>query len=393
MFGGLNWIDALVILLLIGVAFSAYRLGVVTELCIVASTYVALFFFGWLWPRLLPISDPTLETIMTANLVLISVGYAGIKGFELGRKLHWAFARPWWQRVEGWLAIAPGMLAALLGVWLIAAFIGWLPFAALSNSVNDAQIVQLLHRNLPPVPAVLTPISRQVDPNTPSAPALQPEPQDSFAYSSEQVAAASARAVDSVVRLTAFGCGGLSSGTGFVVGKNLVMTNAHVVAGVRRPIVKYDNHSYEARPVFFDAVLDVAVLRVLIDEHRFAAPALKLVPRAVAPDTTIAVAGYPSSSYSVVPGIIRSDLRANRQTIYGFRASDSSTYQVQTSVSAGNSGSPLVLADGQVAGMVYAKYDAVPDYAAAVASHHLVTIVQKAQDAYLQVGTGACIGS
>ena len=67
----------------------------------------------------------------------------------------------------------------------------------------------------------------------------------------------------SVVRVIGDACGLGIEGSGWVAGRELVVTNAHVVAGVDAPRVdRNDGDLLDARVVSFDKTNDIAVLRV-----------------------------------------------------------------------------------------------------------------------------------
>jgi len=272
-------------------------------------------------------------------------------------------------------------------VWLVGVAIGRLPFEGLSNSVTDARIVQQLTRTLPPVPAVFAQFTRHINPNAQPYVFAQPKPYTGFNYSVADVRLAEQKAAGSVVRITSLGCGGLVSGTGFAVGQNLVATNAHVIAGIERSIVKYRGTSYEATPVFFDSVLDLSILRV---------PKLNLLPLALAADTvplgsTVAALGYPGGNYRAIPGIVRDTRAVSARTIYDQGAFGRGIYEVQARVDYGSSGSPIVLKDGQVAGILFSKSVDVPDHAYALTSVHIAKALRQSKASYRRVGTGACM--
>src|SRR5207249_4952891 len=66
----------------------------------------------------------------------------------------------------------------------------------------------------------------------------------------------------SAVKIKGVDCQTGRDGSGFVVDGGLVVTNAHVVAGVEHPVVVSSNgQSFDARVVAFDSRRDVAVLR------------------------------------------------------------------------------------------------------------------------------------
>ena len=353
---GFNWIDIIIVGLLVGAVVGGIRIGFLMQIGVIASFFSVLFLGGWLWPHILPIEDRTLLTLVNANLVLIGATYAGVRGFDLGAYAHRELRKTQLRKlkpIEAWLGVIPSVAAVLIFIWLLTAMISRLPFEGFSNSTSDALIVQKLDQNLPPVPSVFATFNHVVDPNSPPQIFAEPKPQTSFNFSTGEVQQATAKAEASIVRITSFGCGGLVSGSGFAIGPNLVATNGHVVAGVKRPIVKYDNHSFEAVPVLFNANLDFAILRIQNKVHNFNAPPLKLAKESIDLNTSVAVLGYPGGDYTAVPGIIRNDLTLFGRNIYNIGFFGRDVYEVQASAEEGGSGGPIVLADGRVAGVLF----------------------------------------
>ena len=71
-----------------------------------------------------------------------------------------------------------------------------------------------------------------------------------------------ASARNSVVRVRGFACGLGIEGSGWIVRRGLVVTNAHVVAGIEAPVIdRRDGRLTKATVVSFDAGNDVAILR------------------------------------------------------------------------------------------------------------------------------------
>jgi S1-C subfamily serine protease len=385
---GFNWVDLIILFLLEAAFYAGLRIGLLTLLLGFGGFFAGLFFGGWLFPHLLPFHDRTLLTIINANLVLILAIYAGLKGFDWGRQLHFSLKGKW-HYVESGLGLTLSLSSCLIAVWLIGGGISRLPFVGLSNSTSDAFIEQKLDAQLPPIPAVIAEFDRQADPNSSPFLFVQPKPQADFNFSPEQFNQATAKAVASIVRITSFGCGGVVSGSGFVVGPNLVATNAHVVAGSKRPIVKYGGASYEGQPVVFDVNLDFAVLRTA---GLVAAP-LKLATTDLGSDTTVAMLGYPGGNFDVRPGIIRDNQTVFGRNIYDEAVVGRDVYEVQAAVDDGNSGGPIVLANGQAAGMIFSKFDSVPGYGFALTSSHLIDDVKQAQKSTRRVSTGVCLAN
>jgi uncharacterized membrane protein required for colicin V production len=390
---GLNWVDAIIVALLVGIVIEGTRVGVLSQLFVIAGFFAALFTTGWVFPHIIRFHDPTFRTIVNAGLVLLASLYIAGRSFDLGQRIHWSFRigkltnDHRLETAETVLGSLPSLVAGLALVWLLGVMLGRMPFVGLSNSVNDARIIQTLTRALPPAPAVFAMFDKHIDPNAQPYVSLQPKPQTSFNFNDAEVQQAASKTAASMVRITSFSCGGIVSGSGFAVGPNLIATNAHVIAGSTRPIIKYGNDSYEGVPIYFDATLDFAILEV----RGLPAPPLALAANNVPLDTTVAVLGYPGGNYRVEPGIIRDTRATASANIYDLGSFGRGLYMIQTHVDYGSSGGPVALKDGSVAGIIFSKSNDVPDVAYALTSVHIRDALKRAEASRARVGTGACI--
>jgi S1-C subfamily serine protease len=133
-------------------------------------------------------------------------------------------------------------------------------------------------------------------------------------------------------------------GSGFVVGPDLVLTNAHVIAGVAVPDVIDSSGPHPAVPVVYDPVLDVAVLRV--QGRALTGAPLKLDPDLVARNQAAAVLGFPGGgSFTYGPAGVMAAFQATGWDIYGNVQTTRSIYEIDAVVRPGNSGGPLVEPD------------------------------------------------
>jgi len=183
-------------------------------------------------------------------------------------------------------------------------------------------------------------------------------------------------------------CGTILTGSGIVVGRDLVITNAHVIAGIEDPVVLTKGRSIGAPavPVHFDPVLDAALLRVPGLDRR----ALALGP---APDSgeTVVVAGYPNGGPQVLRAVgIRGEVAATGADIYGQQVAQRDVLVVGGAFTPGTSGGALLAQDGRIAGLVFASsvggaapsgYALTPDEVAAVL---------RSADGATRVDTGPC---
>jgi S1-C subfamily serine protease len=388
---GFNWIDAIILLLLILTVIEGLRIGFLSQTFAITGFFGALFLAGWLFPHLLPIHDRTIRTIVNTNAVLLAAGWAGVRSSDFGQDIHWSFrlgklkGSPKLETTETILGSLPAIAAGLALVWLLGVTISRMPFAGLSNSVSDSRIVQQLTRTLPAAPAVFADFDKGVNPNAQPYVFAQPKPQPSFDYSAADFQAAEATA--GVVRITSFSCGSITAGSGFVVGTGLVATNAHVIAGSSRPIIKYAGKSYEGTPVYFDANFDLAIVRI----QQLDVPALPLADSNAKLQSTVAVLGYPGGNYTALPGIIRDTLAVDARSIYDQGVFGRGVYVIQASIEPGSSGSPVVQPNGQVVGIIFSQSTDRQNVAYALTSVIMAPALQKAQLSHVRVSTGACV--
>jgi S1-C subfamily serine protease len=140
-------------------------------------------------------------------------------------------------------------------------------------------------------------------------------------------------------------------GTGFVFAPHHLMTNAHVVAGVRSLTVSQaDGTEYDATVVLYDPQRDVAVLYVpdlQVEPLSFAGP--------VNGQADAVVVGYPQGGpFTPVAARVRERLKARGPNIYQSASVTREIYSLYAPVRPGNSGGPLLNPQGGVLGVVFA---------------------------------------
>lgn len=162
------------------------------------------------------------------------------------------------------------------------------------------------------------------------------------------------RAAASVARISgnAYACGASLTGSGFVVANDLVVTNAHVVAGVDTPLVELPGRdAEEGRVVYFDPIDDIAVISVAGLDAR----PLPIVGD-VAAGTPVAVQGYPlGGPFTSTSAYVLSVGNAIVSDIYEDSSQPREIYALEADVRPGNSGGPLLTAKGEVTGLVFAR--------------------------------------
>ena len=155
----------------------------------------------------------------------------------------------------------------------------------------------------------------------------------------------------SVVKVLGTACGLSVQGSGWVASQGVVVTNAHVVAGESDTTVQTDGGSQlDAQTILFDVHNDVAVLRV----DGLGAPVLPTHPRAPAGEP-VAILGYPQDGpFHASPGRLGVTQTVISNDAYGQGPIRRRMTAIRGNIRSGNSGGPVVDADGKVVATVFA---------------------------------------
>lgn len=156
------------------------------------------------------------------------------------------------------------------------------------------------------------------------------------------------RAVAAVATIRVQGSRGTSIGTGFLIDRGLVLTAAHVARTAESIVVEFnDTQVSDARVVGYDARRDVAALRLV---SGVGATPLELVDSdSVQTGDPVVVIGTPRG----VPRVMTTgEVRATNVTFPGLVPRIMIFFDA--GVAPGNSGGPLLNAQGQVIGVVVA---------------------------------------
>lgn len=193
----------------------------------------------------------------------------------------------------------------------------------------------------------------------------------------------------SVARISgiAYACGKSSTGSGFVVAPDRLVTNAHVVAGVDRPVIELPGGTVrEGRVVYYDPVDDLAVIAV--DE--LGADALGIAPTLSVGDRAV-VQGYPyGGPFTSGSAGVLSVSTTRVPDSYGQGGADREVYSLAAVVRPGNSGGPLLTTGGEVAGVIFARDDSDRDIGYAMTTAELMPVAAQASDLDTAVTTGRC---
>src|SRR5262249_8725133 len=218
-------------------------------------------------------SPPRTRLLVAIGFVLVAAVVGQSLGHAFGNFVHRHLAprsSPALHTGDRVAGAVVGGLGVLVVVWLLipalASSPGWRA-QAVRNSALSRAIDDLAPD--PPEPALT--LGRLVGDHTfPEVFDTLTSPDAGSPPDSGIPAAAASRVRASVVRVEGVACDRIREGTGFAVAPDLIVTNAHVVAGERTTrVVAPDGRRLESSLVAFDPARDLAVLRV---------PGLSLTP-------------------------------------------------------------------------------------------------------------------
>lgn len=367
-----------------------YRLGLLARV----ASWIGMGIGIVVGARILPPILRSIEDGSGAQLLFVSLGtilgmaFVGqALGLLIGSRLHLALPGSGVQSLDRTAGGIAGVLGVAIMVWLLLPLMadvpGWFALQARSSS-----IAAVIDERFPEPPDTLATLRNLIgDDQFPrvfagleEAPDLGPPP--AVTGISQDVVN---RVVPSTVKIEGVACSRIQEGSGFVVGPDLVVTNAHVVAGENNTIVqRSDGSQVDAVVVAFDPRRDLAVLQ---------APGLNraALPRADVGEGAVgAVFGHPGGgALEASPFQVGREVTATGTDIYDDARTERQVLILAASLAPGDSGGALIDPNGQVVGVAFAIAPDRPGVAYALDLPELEAVL--AGDLSQPVDAGPCL--
>ncbi len=391
------YLDIILIAFGIFIVSSGWRRGLIVSVL----SLVGLFAGAWLGRSLVDIvngastTSSLTRTALSATALFLGMGFGSALGGFIGARIRKIFS---WSPVR-FLDNGSGALVSLAAwsivAWFMATTLLAAPMSPLTSMLTESKVVTAIDQYLPNqvrdgVESVRIYISNSDLPSSIGEVLLAPavEPPDVSSIAEPAIAAA----LDSVVKVegTALECSTRITGSGFVIGQDLIITNAHVVAGITNPTVrvKGKGKAFEGVVIYFDPANDVALIRTV----NFPSVALRISDPLVRGQGAV-VAGFPGGGpLTLIPARVRSVLESSDTDIYGKNTVSRQIYALSADIKHGDSGAPMFALDGSVAGLVFASsaVDAQTGYA--LTASEFMIAVNGVNSATQAVDTGKCFG-
>ncbi len=299
--------------------------------------------------------------------------------------------------IDSAIGAALGVLSVLLVAWMVAVPLASSPYPSLSSAAVNSRIVRGVDDVMPKDVRTLYSSLRSFLNQSGFPPVFGDLPQTHIvkvappdARLSPAVAARVRAAQASVFKIygEAPSCNRGIEGTGFVYAPQRMITNAHVVAGTTHVSVQVStSQTLPAQVVLYDPERDVAVLSV----PGLDAPALTFSSRAANTGDPAVVLGYPEDGpFDVRSARVRSRQSVSGNDIYGDGNVRRDIYSIYAVVRSGNSGGPLLAANGTVLGVVFATALESSNTGYALTDGEIAGDVNRGSAASAPVGTGGC---
>ena len=391
-----NLIDVLAVLLVIMAVILGVRSGFFVQALALAGFGGGLLIIILLAPHLAELLGDVeipLRGLLALGIIAGIVLLAQSAGSAVGTAIRMRLGRGVLSGVDSGAGGVFGLARGIFLVWLLGGLLAVAPLPTLAAEARQSLVLRGLETRLPSPVVLAAEFGRIVQaaglPEVFVGPGPAPaEPVDGPALEEAQTIAAAAR--DSTLRVEAVACARFMTGTAFAVGPSHFVTNAHVVAGATRVDLSFDGRfdRYEGLVVHFNPDLDVAVVY---------APLLGLEPLTLADappsrgERGAALGFTGGGSQRVVPAAVRRSIDALGRDIYGRQTVSRSVIELQADVAPGDSGGPLMLADGTVGGVTFSESRDDSSIGYALSPVAVANSIRGSLDQRQSVSSGDCL--
>jgi uncharacterized membrane protein required for colicin V production len=348
-FAGLGVLDLFIALFVVVSVLRGARTGFLAGVFSLVGVVVGASLGSRIAPTLMPDGgNPIYGAGITLGSIVAFAVLGEVVARTIGASIRNRLLGPTSGTLDGLGGAALGFALSLVLVWVVGAFtLQSAPIAGLQPAVEDSRILRSLDERMPS--GLITRAVADLEP----LPRIQgPKPDvaapEGNIVNDPDVRAAGARAV----RITGIACGYGVEGSGWVAGPDLVVTNAHVVAGetATRVQVGGAGRYLTAEAVVFDERNDIAVLRV---DNLGLSPLRVAAPR---PGEAAAVIGFPENGpLDIEPARTGTTQRVISTDAYDHGPVERVVTSFRVYVRPGNSGGPAVDADGRVVSTIFAS--------------------------------------
>ncbi len=350
-------LDLIVLLAAVAAGIWGYQFGFFTAVLSVGGLFLGLYGAARLLPHVLTAASLTASGARTVAVLTLTAGAAiGFSlGLAIGGRLHRVLPLGALREADRGAGVGIAVVGVLVVLWLLipslAAAPGWA-----ARATHRSAVARWVAGSLPNPPNAIEVLRRLFGGNT--SPQVFSALQSGTAGSPPPASVPLSQALvsqvaSSTVKVEGQACSEIIDGSGFTVAPDLVVTNAHVVAGEKQgdtSVLLPSGRQLDATVVLFDPERDLALLSV---------PGLGEASLPVGTGTvgaSGAVFGHPNGAdqLSVQPATIDQQINAVGLDLYDQHSTRRNVFVLAADLAHGDSGAPLINTSGSVVGVVFA---------------------------------------
>lgn len=392
----MNLLDGIIILAALGYAFTGFRNGAVVGVLSLVGFFTGAILGAQLAEPLgshLASGRAQVPVAIVCVLFLAMLGQ--LLGTWVGIRIKQRFVRNVGRHVDAGVGAVLGVLSVLLVSWMIAVPLASSPYPTLASEASQSSIVRGVNDAMPDgmralygklrsfldqsgFPPVFGDLPSTTIVNVPAPASLTPAELRHVRVAAQSTFKVYGQAPE---------CGRGIEGSGFVVSAHHIMTNAHVVAGTRQVSVVVGGQQLPATVVLYDPDRDVA----LLDVPDLNARRLHFAAQPASTGDPAVVMGYPQDGpLDVRAARVRTRTTVSGSDIYGNGGVQREVYSIRSLVRSGNSGGPLLAANGSVLGVVFATDLRSSDTGYVLTAGEVASDYARGRAATAPVATGGC---